>query len=218
MIFLFAYDLICVKVKVEQEIVRKGEWDMDPITIGIIGFAVMIILILARMPVAAALILVGVLGFGWTVGFKSALEILQTVPYATFGSQAMSRWVFWFMLLGLCLTSGLAYNLFAALSKWCGNNRTGSMVAALLTCGCFGSTAAFGSVGLKPLAKMLFPVLRKRGCSPEISTSLLAGGFSLGVLFPLPTTLLIIYGVITEQSIGQVLLCSLTPTVISILL
>lgn len=191
---------------------------MEPISVGIIVFAVLIILILARMPVGAAMMLTGAVGFAGIVGLESTWGMLQTVPYATFASQGMSRWVMWFMLFGLCLAGGMAYGLFAALRKWLGNGATGSLLAALFTSGLLGSFAAFGSIGLKPLTRMLWPRLRQCGCSAETSVGVLAGGFSLGILFPLPSTLLIIYGVITEQSIGKVFWCSLPPTIISIVL
>lgn len=191
---------------------------MDTATIGLIGFVVLIILILARMPVAAAMGLVGFVGFGWIVGFDSALEVLMTVPFSSFASQAMSRWVFLFMLLGLCLANGMAFGLFAALHKWFGNDKTGSLLATLFVCGLFGALAAFYSIGLKYLSRMLWPNLQKLNCRPDMAAGVLVGGYSLGILFPLPCALLIFYAVITEQSIGKMFLCSIPPTIISIIL
>lgn len=191
---------------------------MDSVAIGLTGFVVLIILILARMPMGAAMGLVGFAGFGWIVGFNSALDLLMTVPLTSFASQAMSRWVFFFMLLGLCLAGGLTFGLFAALSKWFGNGKTGSLLAALFVCGLFGPLAAFYSNVLKYLSRMLWPNLQKRGCRPDMAVGVLAGGYSLGCLFPLPCALLVFYAVITGQSIWKMLLCSVPPTVISIIL
>lgn len=191
---------------------------MGGISVGIAGFAVLLILILARMPAGAAMALVGFVGFGWAVGFDSALDMLKTVPFPTFANSGISYWVLWFMLLGLCLAGGMVYSLFAALSKWFGNNSTGRLLAALFCCCLFSPVTAFSRVGLKPITKLLWPELRKCGCKPEMAVGVLAGGFSLGILFPLPTTFLIFYGVITEQSISKVILCSVPPTIISIIL
>lgn len=191
---------------------------MDTVTIGLMGFAILFILILARVPVGAAMGLVGFAGFAWFAGFSHALNMLMTVPFASFASQAMSRWVFVFMLLGLCLANGMAFGLFAALSKWVGNGKTGSLLAALFICGLFGALAAFASIGLRYLTRMLWPNLQKRGCRPDLAVGVLAGGYSLGLLFPLAFTTLVFYAVIAEQNIGKMFLCSIPPVLISIIL
>lgn len=191
---------------------------MDPIIIGIIGFAVLLILILARMPVGAAFMLVGFVGFGWLVGFKSALEMLQTVPFSMFASQASSVGPLSFLLVGLCLAGGLAYSLFAALDVWLHRCKTSAGLAAIVVCGLFGALSAFSRIGLKPLTKMLWPALQKSGYRRETAVGAITAGFSLGILLPLPNALLIIYGVITEQSIKLLAFCSVLPITISIVL
>lgn len=192
---------------------------MDGITLGMVGSAVLVVLILARMPVGAAMILVGFAGFGYVAGFKSALDLLQVVPCSTFASQGMSRWPLWFLMLGLCIYSGLAHNLFTALSLWLSRFKNGMAIAALFVCAFLGAMSAFfGKAGLEPATKMLWPHIQRRGARGGLSAGVLTAGFSLGILLPLPTSLLIIYGVITEQSIGGVFLCSIMPLLISFVL
>lgn len=191
---------------------------MDPVTAGIIGIIVLIILILARMPVGAALILVGLIGFGCVFTFEATLEVLKTVPWTTFSSQALSLWPLWFLVLGLCLTGGLANDLFDTFNAGLKRCRAGMAVAAMFICALFGPMSVFSRIGLVPLAKMIWPAMQKQGYSPSITAGVITAGFSLSVLLPLPSILVIIYGVITEQNIGFLFLGGLIPTAISIIL
>ena len=189
---------------------------MEGVTLGIVGIIVLIILLFSRMPIGATMTFVGFIGFGYAVGFESALGVLQTVPYTTFASQAMSV-IPLFVLMGtLCFAAGMSEDLYYAVNAWIGHFRGGLAMATVGACALFAAISGSSLATVATLGKVAWPEMQRYKYDVALSTGAIAAGGSMGILIP-PSTVLIIYGVITEQSIGKLFMAGFIPGIMEAL-
>lgn len=189
---------------------------MEGITLGIVGIIVLIALLFSRMPIGATMAFVGFVGFGYAVGYESALGVLQTVPYTTFASQAMSV-IPLFVLMGtLCFAAGMSEDLYYAVNAWIGHFRGGLAMATVGACALFAAISGSSLATVATLGKVAWPEMQRYKYDEALSTGAIAAGGSMGILIP-PSTVLIIYGVITEQSIGKLFMAGFIPGILEAL-
>lgn len=183
---------------------------MEGVALGIVGIIVLIILLFSRMPIGATMAFVGFVGFGYAAGFSSALGIMQTVPFTTFASQAMSV-IPLFVLMGtLCFAAGMSEDLYYAVNAWIGHFRGGLAMATVGACALFAAISGSSLATVATLGKVSWPEMQRYKYDEALSTGAIAAGGSMGILIP-PSTVLIIYGVITEQSIGKLFMAGFIP-------
>ncbi len=186
---------------------------MTPIEIGIFGTAFMVALLFTGISVGVAMALTGFFGFALLSGITPALGILKTVPYSTVASYTLTV-VPLFILMGeMSSASGISGDLYKAAHRWFGHLPGGLAMATIGAGAGFGamcgssaaSTATFGSVAL--------PEMRKYNYAPGFAAASVAAAGTLAILIP-PSTGFIIYGVITEQSIGKLFIAGIIPGII----
>jgi C4-dicarboxylate transporter DctM subunit len=183
---------------------------MSELLIAALGFAVLLLLILARLPIAAAMALVGVGGTAWIAGWQVALATLRQSPFERASSYTLVV-VPLFMLMGyLAARSGLSQNLFRAANVWLGHWRGGLAMATVGACAGFaaicGSSVATGAT----MCSVALPEMRRYRYADSLSTGSIAAGGTLGILIP-PSIIFVLYGIMTEQSIGKLLLAGILP-------
>ena len=189
---------------------------MEPITIGLIGIVVLVVLLFSRMPIGATMAFVGSVGFMSIVGFESMLGMVQTVPFSTFASQAMSV-IPLFVLMGtLCFAAGMSEDLFYAVNNWLGRFRGGLAMATIGACALFAAISGSSLATVATLGKVAWPEMMRYKYHPRLAAGSIAAGGCLGILIP-PSTVLIIYGVITEQSIGKLFMAGFIPGILEAL-
>jgi tripartite ATP-independent transporter DctM subunit len=185
---------------------------MSAQSIGLIGMAALILLILIRVPVAISLGIVGTLGYASLQGWTSALSVLGNVPMELV-SYRFSVVPLFALMGALATASGFSGDLFRA------SNVIFSRVSGALALATVGASAAFSAVCGSSLAtaatmtRVAIPEMLPLGYSPRLAAGAVAAGGTLGCLIP-PSFILIIYAIITQQSIGRLFAASLIPAII----
>jgi C4-dicarboxylate transporter, DctM subunit len=180
----------------------------------LIGFAVMMVLSLARLPIALAM---GAVGFGglWVMrGLPAAAASVTTVVYESGFQYALSV-VPLFILMGNLITrAGMSEELFAAAYAWVGHWRGGLAMATVVASAGFGSVCGSSVATAATMAKVCYPPMKRLGYSPALATGAIAAGGTLGILIP-PSTVMVIYGIMTETNIGALFAAGMIPGVLA---
>ena len=186
---------------------------MTPEMVGIIGIVLMVFLFLLRVPVAFSMAVVGLVGFMYLSGANSAFSLLAQDVYETLSSYPLSVIPMFILMGSFAFTSGIGQRLYAASYSWFGQYRGGLTIATVIACSGFaaicGSTAATAAT----MGKIALPEMKKYGYDDVLATGTVAAAGTLGILIP-PSTVFIVYGILTEQSIGQLFIAGIIPGVI----
>ena len=186
---------------------------MSPELTGIFGIIVLLILFMLRMPVAFSMGFVGVAGFAYLNGLESALPLLAQDVYDTFSSYPLSVIPMFILMGSMAYASGISKRLYHTCYVWLGQFRGGLTVATVIACSGFaaicGSTAATAAT----MGGIALPEMKKYGYDDKLATGTVAAAGTLGILIP-PSTVLIVYGILTEESIGKLFISGLLPGLI----
>jgi tripartite ATP-independent transporter DctM subunit len=178
--------------------------------VAITGFVVLFVLMLLRVPVGMAMGLVGVTGFGYLVGAEPALKLIsqtsmRTVTDYTFGIIPM------FLLMGqFASRSGMSRELFRAANAFFGHVRGGLGLATIAACGGFAAISGSSVATAATFSTIAYPEMRRFGYPQSFATGVIAAGGTLGVMLP-PSTVLTVYGLITQQDIGRLFIAGVLP-------
>ena len=185
---------------------------MSPEIIGIIGILIMLILMLCRMWIGLAMAVVGFAGYAYLAGIGPAFAVAGTVPYkyiAYYNFAAIPL----FILMGAVLYhSGIASDLFYSAYKWIGHLPGGLAIASAIVAAILG-VVTDSLIAVTTLGKAAVPEMKKYHYSESLSTSSIIGGASLASLVP-PSVSFILYGILTEQSIGKLFIAAIIPSVL----
>ena len=186
---------------------------MSPEAIGLIGIIAFLVLVLLRVQVAIALLAVGLVGYAWLVNSQVALAQLAMSSFGTAAKYSLSVMPM-FILMGMFLSnSGLARELFKAADHWIGNIRGGLAMATLGASAIFASISGSNNATTATISKVALPEMKKYSYDPGLSAASVAAGGTLGVLIP-PSVILIVYGVLTMEPIGKLLIGGFIPGVL----
>ena len=183
---------------------------MSTDAVAILGFVALFALMLLRVPVGMAMGLVGVTGFGYLVGFSPALKMvgqtsMRTVTDYTFGVIPM------FLLMGAFVSnSGMSRELFRAANGFVGHLRGGLGIATVAACGGFAAICGSSVATAATFSAVAYPEMRRFGYPQSFATGVIAAGGTLGAMLP-PSTVLAVYGIITEQDIGKLFMAGIIP-------
>jgi tripartite ATP-independent transporter DctM subunit len=186
-------------------------------TVAVLGFAALFALMLLRVPVGMAMGLVGVTGFGYLVGFAPALKLIgqtsmRTVTDYTFGVIPM------FLLMGTFVTnSGMSRDLFKAANSFVGHLRGGLGFATVVACGGFAAICGSSVATAATFSAVAYPEMRRYGYPQSFATGVIAAGGTLGAMLP-PSTVLAVYGIITEQDIGKLFMAGIVPGLLAMMM
>jgi tripartite ATP-independent transporter DctM subunit len=174
------------------------------------GFAVLFGLILARVPIAAAMAIVGVGGTAWLAGWPAALATLRQGPFERASSYTLVV-IPLFVLMGyLSARAGMSQGLFRAANAWLGHRRGGLAMATVAGCAGFGAICGSSIATGATMCSVALPEMRRYRYADSLSTGAIAAGGTLGIMIP-PSIIFVIYGIMTEQSIGKLLLSGIVP-------
>ena len=184
---------------------------MSGMELALIAFALMLLAIFVRVPIAVAIGLTGFIGTWIVLGRPTAiLAQMKTLGYDTFSSYSLSI-VPLFLLMGQFATkSGMSAALFEAASDWLGHRKGGMAMAAVGACAGFGAVCGSSLATASTMGQVALPEMRKRGYSDALSTGVLAAGGTLGILIP-PSVILVIYAILTEQNIVKMFIAAMIP-------
>ena len=186
---------------------------MSGIEIGLIGIVGLVVAILSGMNVMVALGVVGTLGLAGLAGIDGTLGVLQTVFFNTTHSFHFSV-IPMFLLMGFfAMRAGLGEDLFEAATRWLGGMRGGLAIATTMGAAAFGA-ASGSSVGTATLfTKLALPEMLNRGYDKRLASASIAISGTLAVMIP-PSALVVIYGILTDSSIGALLIAGVIPGIV----
>ena len=190
---------------------------MSPTVIGVIAIILMVAMFMTRMPVAYVMTMAGLLGFASLVSWGAGLNLLPRVFYESFSSYELTT-VPLFVLMGqLAFNSGISRRLYATGYTFLGNTRGGLAMATVAACTAFGAVCGSSPATAATMATVSMPEMKKFNYSNELSAGAVAAGGGLGMVMP-PSVVLIVYGILTEQSIGELFVSGIFPALMLTLL
>lgn len=189
---------------------------MDPITIGLIGLAVLILLIAIRVPIAYSMILVGGVGIAILNGPQIVLSQLKNLAYGQFSVYDLSVIPLFVLMGAIASRSGLSADLFRAANAWMGWVRGGVAMAAISACAGFGAVCGSSLATASTMGRVALPELKRYNYSDTLGTGTIAAGGVLGILIP-PSVVLIIYSIIVEANVVTMFAAALIPGIIAVI-
>ena len=189
---------------------------MTSVAFGALLFGVCLLLIVLRMPVAVAMFVVGGFGFASLAGWGAFLNLLNTLPFGRVSSYTLSVLPLFLLMGQFAARAGLGRRLFDSARAWTGHYRGGLAISTIFGSAAFGSICGSSIATGATMASVALPEMKRHDYSGGLATGALAAGGTLGILIP-PSVILVIYAVITEQSIGKLFLAALVPGLIAII-
>jgi len=183
---------------------------MNPPLVGGIGLAILFLLMAVRMPIGISFLLVGCLGTATLTSWDIALSSLARIPY-TWASAYVFSCVPLFILMGMVFSkSGIAADLYRAAHHWFGRLPGGLLLASIAGCGGFAAVSGSSTAGAAAMGAICYPEMRKFGYDKGLAAGAIAAGGTLGIMIP-PSLGFIVYGILTEQSIGKLFMAGVIP-------
>jgi len=180
-----------------------------------IGLLAMLILAFARVPLAIAMGLVGFAGLWWMRGLNPALASVTSTVYEA-GFEYTLSVVPLFILMGNFVTrAGMSRELYRAAFTLVGHLRGGLAMATVMACAGFGSVCGSSIATAATMTKVAYPSMKGHGYSGQLAAGAIAAGGTLGILIP-PSTILVIYGLVTETSIGKLFAAGMVPGLLAV--
>jgi tripartite ATP-independent transporter DctM subunit len=179
-------------------------------TEALIGFGAVFLLALMRVPLAFAMGLVGFIGLGLMRGWPATAASASQVVYETGFAYTLSVIPLFILMGNFVARAGLAQELFRAAYVFVGHVRGGLAHATVLACAGFGAICGSSIATAATMSKVAYPSMKKLGYADYLSTGVIAAGGTLGIMIP-PSTILVIYGIVTETHIGKLFAAGVLP-------
>ncbi len=187
---------------------------MEPLTAGLLMIVLLLVLLSIGLPIAFSLGISGVICIYMVTGWDTTYGFLSTTPFNTSAS-----WLYvvlpLFILMGmLSYSAGINKDAFIIANYWVGRIKGGLAMATIIACSIFGATSGSSIASAATMGKLAIPEMRRFKYSMELAAGCVAGGGTLSVMIP-PSGILVIYGIITEESIGKLFMAGLIPGILS---
>jgi tripartite ATP-independent transporter DctM subunit len=186
---------------------------MSAITAGLIGVGILFLLIFMRMPIAFAMALVGFVGFFYLGSSQGALSIMARETFTTVSSYDFAVLPLFILMGQVAFQSGLSKKLYYSGYKWLGHLPGGLALATIAGCAVFAAGCGSGLATAATMGAVALPEMKRYKYDPALATGCIASGGTIGILIP-PSGLLIIYGILTEQSISKLFISGILPGVL----
>jgi tripartite ATP-independent transporter DctM subunit len=189
---------------------------MTGVEVGSLMFAIMLALMVVRVPIGIAMFVVGFGGYAYLTGgnFNALLAALKNLAYARLSNYDLVV-IPLFLLMGQFAThGGLSRALFRFVSAYMGHRKGGVAMAAIGACAGFGAICGSSLATAATMGQVALPELRRFGYSGALATGALAAGGTLGIMIP-PSVPLVIYAILTQESIGKLFMAAVIPGIIA---
>jgi tripartite ATP-independent transporter DctM subunit len=182
--------------------------------IGGIAIAAMFVLIALRVPVAIAMATVGIFGGLVLNGFDSVAFVVGSLPFESVFPYSLSVIPLFVMMGVFSARAGLSQSLYGALHAFIGHFRGGLGMATIGACAAFGAICGSSLATAATMSRVALPEMEKRNYDKGLAAATVAAGGTLGVLIP-PSVIMVVYALLTEQSIGRMFAAALLPGVLA---
>jgi tripartite ATP-independent transporter DctM subunit len=190
---------------------------MQPYHIGLLGFAALLVLIALRVPIAFALTLSGLGGLLWLSGERAAFALLSAQLYSSVAGQTFTA-VPLFLLMGyFAYHAGLTRACFDTMRLWLARLPGGLAMATVAGCALFGACSGSGVAAAGAMGRVVIPEMLRYGYDRRLACGSVASAATLAVLIP-PSIVMVVFAIMTEQSLGRLLMAGYLPGILSALL
>jgi len=189
---------------------------MERDLVALLGFIGMFVLMALRVPIGVAMGIVGVLGFGALSGMGPGLNLLGNVPLSVLTDYNLLVIPMFILMGAFASHSGMSRELFDAGRAWFGHLRGGLAYASIGACGGFAAINGSSVATAATMSQVALPEMRKAGYDPGFSAGLIAAGGTLGIMIP-PSTIFVLYGIMTEVDIAKLFAAGVMPGLLGIL-
>jgi C4-dicarboxylate transporter DctM subunit len=188
---------------------------LDKNLVAALGFALMFVLLMLRVPIGIAMGISGVLGFGLLSGFSPALNLLANVPLSVLTDYNLSVIPMFILMGAFCSTAGMSRELFDAGLAWVGHRRGGLALAAIGACAGFAAINGSSVATAATMSQVALPEMRKAGYDSGLSAGIIAAGGTLGIMIP-PSVIFVLYGIMTETDITKLFFAGVVPGLLAV--
>ncbi|MBU1167992.1 MAG: TRAP transporter large permease [Proteobacteria bacterium] len=190
---------------------------MSVTLVGIIGIIALFVLIFSRIPVGFVMALVGGVGFAYLRNVDAAMSVMVKDIFDVFGSYNLTVIPLFILMGQIAFHAGISTRLFRVAYKLIGHWPGGMAIATIGACAGFSAICGSTNATAATMASVTLPEMKKYGYKDSMATGVVAAGGSLGILIP-PSVVFIIYGIMTEQSIGKLFMAGILPGILLTLL
>jgi C4-dicarboxylate transporter, DctM subunit len=189
---------------------------MSPVVLAIAIFAIMLVLMAVRTPIAIAMFVAGCVGYVAQAGWAPLSSFLNTQAFARFASYDLSVIPLFILMGNFATQGGISKALFGFAAAVMGRFKGGLAMAAVLASAAFGSICGSSVATAATITSVALPEMKRHGYSGRLSTGTLAAGGTLGILIP-PSVPLVIYAILAEQNIAKLFAAAMVPGIIAML-
>lgn len=183
----------------------------------LIGLSVLFTLLFIGLPIGFGMMVVGVTGFAWLTGWGPAFAMFGQIAYETPLSYNLSVLPLFLLMGNFIAKSRLSEDLYNLAYVFLGHRRGGLAMATLAACGGFSAVCGSSLATAATMAKVAIPSMRRYGYADSLAAGSIAAGGTLGILIP-PSTMLVLYGILTETDIGALFIAGILPGILGIVL
>lgn len=188
---------------------------MDALTTGLLGLAAMFFLIAIHVPIGIAMGIVGVVGCGLIIGWGPAITLVATEPSAAISSEGLAVIAMFLLMGNFAHVGGLSAELYRLAYAFIGHRRGGLAMATIGACAGFGAVCGSSVATAATMARVALPEMVQRNYSKSLAAGTIASGGTLGMIIP-PSVLMILYGILTENSIIAMFLAGVVPGLLAV--
>ena len=178
--------------------------------IGVIGILCLFVLLAMRMYIGMAMMVVGLIGTAFITGWEPAVNLLGLLPMNESKSYNLSVIPLFILMGQFAFISDISSDIYKTVYSWMGHLRGGLAMATILACAFFAAVSGSSLATGATMGMVAIPEMLKYKYDPRLATGCVAAGGTLGILIP-PSIGFVIYGILTEQSIGKLLMAGLLP-------
>jgi tripartite ATP-independent transporter DctM subunit len=183
---------------------------VSPAIVGLIGIGVLVVTFLIGMPVGFAMAFVGMAGFCYLVSPDAGLSLLARDFFANLSSYSLTVIPMFIFMGSIAYASGMSRRLYEAGHTVFGQMRGGLAMATIAGCAGFAAMCGSTNATAAAMGRVALPEMKRYNYNDSLATGCVAAAGSLGILIP-PSTIFIIYGIMTEQSIGKLFIAGVLP-------
>ena len=186
---------------------------MSLTTIGIIGIIILVILLFSNMPVGFVMGFVGFLGFSYVRGLNPGLSLLARDVFEVFSSYGLTVIPLFVFMGQIAFHAGISRRLYDSAYVLLGHRRGGLAMATVGACAGFSAISGSTNATAATMATVTLPEMKRYNYDMGLATGTVAAAGSLGILIP-PSVIFIVYGILTEQSIGKLFAAGILPGIL----
>jgi tripartite ATP-independent transporter DctM subunit len=186
---------------------------MSLTTTGIIGIIVLVLLLYSKMPVGFAMGFLGLMGFSYVVNFEAGFSLLVRDVWDVFSSYNLTVIPLFVFMGQIAFHAGISRRLYDSAYVLFGHRRGGLAMTTVGACAGFSAICGSTNATAATMATVTLPEMKRYGYDMSLATGTVAAAGSLGILIP-PSVIFIVYGIMTEQSIGKLFAAGILPGIL----